>query len=103
MAMYHEDRSTIVEPDSSSWASGGCLSQYDPAGNLRPVAYLSKKLAAAECNYEIHDKELLATIRCLTEWRAELIGLENPFVIITDHKNLEYFMTRRKLTERQAG
>ena len=43
---------------------------------------------------------MLAIIRCLQEWDAELRGVRS-FEIHTDHKNLEYFMTARKLTERQ--
>jgi len=66
------------------------------------VAYLSRKLTPAECNYEIHDKELLAVIQSLEEWRAELVSVAAPFQIMTDHKNLEYFMTTRKLSERQV-
>jgi hypothetical protein len=37
---------------------------------------------------------------CLKEWDAELRGLKE-FDICTDDKSLEYFMTVRKLTERQ--
>ena len=43
---------------------------------------------------------MLAIVRCLEEWDAELRGVKE-FDICTDHKNLEYFMTVRKLTERQ--
>ncbi|KAI1002681.1 hypothetical protein K3495_g5518 [Podosphaera aphanis] len=43
---------------------------------------------------------MLAIIRCLEEWDAELRGV-GRFDICTDHKNLEYFMTVRRLTERQ--
>jgi hypothetical protein len=61
-------------------------------------------MALAEMNYEIHDKELLAIIRALEEWRAELEGLQrdDPFDIFTDHQALEYFMTTKKLNSRQA-
>ena len=48
----------------------------------------------------MHDKELLAIICCLKEWESELIGVKN-FRIITDHRNLRYFATLRRLTERQ--
>ena len=44
---------------------------------------------------------MLAIIRCLEEWDSELRGLRE-FEICSDHKNLEYFMTTRKLTERQV-
>lgn len=45
LAMWHDDRETVLETDASGWATGGCLSQYDEGGRLRPVAYHSKKLA----------------------------------------------------------
>lgn len=55
-------RATILETDSSGWATGGVLMQYDDDGLLRPCAYFSKKNMPAEYNYQIHDKELLAVI-----------------------------------------
>jgi len=55
-----------------------------------------------EQNYEIHDKEMLAIIRALEEWRHFLEGARHPIEIWTDHKNLEYFMTAKKLNRRQA-
>jgi len=55
-----------------------------------------------ERNYEIHDKKMLAIIRALEEWRHFLEGAIYPVEIWTDHKNLEYFMTAKKLNHRQA-
>jgi len=55
-----------------------------------------------ERNYEIHDKEMLAIIHALEEWRHFLEGAQHPVEIWTDHKNLEYFMTAKKLNRRQA-
>ncbi|KAG0155742.1 hypothetical protein PDIDSM_2915 [Penicillium digitatum] len=54
----------VLETDASDFVSAGVLSQYDDAGILHPIAFFSKKHSAAECNYEIYDKELLAIIRC---------------------------------------
>ena len=58
----------------------------------------------AELNYDIHDKEMLAIIRALQEWRAELGGLQTmePFSVYSDHRALEYFMSTKKLSARQA-
>ena len=53
-------------------------------------------------NYEIHDKEMLAIIRALEEWRHFLEGATHLVEIWTDHKNLEYFMMAKKLNRRQA-
>jgi len=55
-----------------------------------------------ERNYEIHDKEMLAVIRCLEAWRHFLEGARTKFEIWTDHKNLEYFMMNQKLNRRQV-
>ena len=95
-------RPVIVETDSSDYVSAGVLSQYDDEGVLHPVAFFSKKHSVTECNYEIYDKELLAIIRCFEEWRPELEGTPSPIKVITDHRNLEYFMTTKLLNRRQA-
>jgi len=55
-------------------------------------------MAPAECNYEIYDKEMLAIIRLLSQWRVELQGTGFRVQIYTDHKALEYFMTTKQLT-----
>jgi hypothetical protein len=90
-----------VEADSSEWSVGNILSQYDEKGELHLCAYFSKKNSPAECNYKIYNKELLAIIRCLEEWDAELRSVKD-FIILTNHKNLEHFMKTRQLTERQV-
>ena len=100
LVQFDSERETILETDASEWCIGGTLMQYDKKGVLHPCAYYSKKNNPAECNYEIYDKEMLAIVRCLEEWDAELRSVSH-FEIRTDHKNLEYFMTVRKLTERQ--
>lgn len=102
LALYDPDNQTVVEADCSGYVLGACLSQFDRHKILRPVAYYSRKLSPAECNYEIHDKELLAVISALEVWRGELVGLKESFVVLSDHKNLQYFMTNRKLSERQV-
>ena len=55
-----------------------------------------------EWNYEIHDKEMLAIVRALEEWRHFVEGVEHRCEIWTDHKNLQYFMMAKKLNRRQA-
>ena len=58
-------------------------------------------MTSAQSNYEIHDKELLAVINCLSEWDGMLRSVVK-FMVITDHKNLEYFGKPQQLTERQV-
>ena len=58
------------------------------------MAYYSKKYTLVKSNYEIHDKELLVIMRCLEAWDAELRSVLKGFNIITDHKNIEYFLKK---------
>ncbi len=60
---FDQNREAILETDSFDYVNGGILSQYDDEGTLHSMAYYSKNLSLAECNYEIYDKELLAIIR----------------------------------------
>ena len=69
---------------------------------LHPVAYPSRKHSPAECNYDIYDKDLMAIIKALAEWRPECEGAGYPIQLITDYKNLEYFMTKKLSNRRQA-
>jgi len=92
-----------IEADSSDFVTGAVLSQQSTTdGKWHPVAFYSKSLSSVERNYEIHDKEMLAIICMLEEWRHFLEGATHPVEIWTDHKNLEYFMTAKKLNHRQA-
>lgn len=105
LAHFHHGRPTRVETDASQGVIAGVLSQQQADGQWHPVAFYSEVLHGAERNYHIHDKELLAVIRALQCWRAELIGLQNgePFLILSDHEALKYFSTKRLLNIRQAG
>ena len=102
LAHFDPDLECIIETDASDFVTAGVMSQRGPDGILRPVAFFSQKHSPAECNYEIYDKELLAIIRAFEEWRPKLEGSGMPVQVLTDHRNLEYFMTTKTLTRRQA-
>ena len=96
------DKKMRMEVDTSNYATGGVLSLEGKDGLWRPVAFLSKSLNETKRNYKIHDKEMLAIIRGLENWRHLLEGTYFKFEIWTDHKNLEYFIKTQKLNQRQA-
>ncbi|GLB45128.1 putative retrotransposable element tf2 155 kda protein type 1-like [Lyophyllum shimeji] len=92
-----------LPPNLSDFATSAVLSQQSPEDEKwHPVAFYSKSLNAVERNYEIYDKEMLAIIRALEEWRHFLEGARHKVEIYMDHKNLEYFLTAKKLNRRQA-
>jgi hypothetical protein len=95
-------KEAIIETDASDFVSTGVLSQHNDEGVLCLVAFFSKKHSSVKCNYEIYDKELLAIIRCFEEWRPEVEGSEIPIKVLSDHRNLEYFMSIKMLNRRQA-
>ena len=99
---YNLNLKIIVETDTSDYVSGGILSQYDKNDVLSPIAYFFKKHNPAECNYEIYNKELMAIVCAFKEWCSELEGSTYPIDVITDHKNLEYFMFIKQLSHCQA-
>ena len=59
------DKEFRVEADASNYTTGGVLSMKCSDEMWRPVAFISKSLSNTERNYEIHDKEMLAVVRCL--------------------------------------
>ena len=101
LTQFDPDRTTLVETDASSWCIEEVLFQFDDDDLFRLCAYFSKKNLSAECNYEIHDKKMLTIVRCLKKWDSELRNVQD-FEIITDHKNLKYFLTVKKLSERHV-
>ena len=88
LAILDINKEMRVEADASDYATGGVLSTKYEDGKWRPVAFISKSLNTIEWNYEIHNKEMLAVIRCLEAWRYYLEGVKLEFEIWTDHKNL---------------
>ena len=102
LAHFHPDRPSTIETDASDFAIAAVLSQPDSSDILHPIAFYSRKLTAAELNYEIYDKEMLAIVMALKEWRAYLEGAAHPFTVYTDHRNLEYFTTTKVLNRRQS-
>jgi hypothetical protein len=102
LAHFDPERPSMLETDASDGAIAGVFSQKQPDGEWHPVAYYSKTMIDAELNYHIHDKEMLAIIFSFQHWRAQLEGTPEPIKVVSDHKALEYFMTTKALTARQA-
>ncbi|KAL0154966.1 hypothetical protein M9458_049229, partial [Cirrhinus mrigala] len=96
-------RQFVVEVDASEVGVGAVLSQRSPSDDkMHPCAFFSHRLSSAESNYDIGNRELLAVKLALEEWRHWLEGSGVPFMVWTDHKNLEYIRTAKRLNSRQA-
>jgi len=89
----------VLHTDASDTAVGAVLMQ-DQGQGLQPIAYESRKLTPAEKNYPVHEKELLAVMYALKQWRHYLLGAHSK--VQTDHKSLTFIQTQPHLSQRQA-
>jgi hypothetical protein len=61
------------------------------------MAFFLRKLLLVKLNYEIYNKELLAIVKALHEWRIYLEGSTFLVQVLIDYKNLIYFTTTKEL------
>ncbi len=92
----------MIEIDASNYVFKDILSQYDENKILHSVVYFSKKHNSVECNYEIYDKELMIIVCAFKKWWLELEDSIYSIKMITNHKNLKYFMSTKQLNHHQA-
>ena len=95
------DKQFWMETDASNYAYGTVLSQKQPDNWHHLIGFMSKSMNLAECNYSILDKEALAIVKGLQNWRHWLKWTKLPIQILTNHKNLEYFTKPQVLNRRQ--
>ena len=100
--MLDTSKPFYIMTDASLTTTGGILMQRDSNRDLHPCTYHSTTFSPAEQNYNIYDRELLAVIQALKEWRHYLTRTEHQVTVIMDHKNLGYFKQPQKLTHCQA-
>jgi RNase H-like domain found in reverse transcriptase len=77
-----------IQVNSLLFATGGILTQIDTNGDRHPCAYLSKNLTKEQRNYDTGDRELLAIIWALKEWRHYIQGSGHTIIVLSDHDNL---------------
>jgi hypothetical protein len=79
----------------------GCMYGQGPTWQFcRPAGFMSRKFTAAQHNYRVFEIETLAILEALLKWEDKLLGYR--IHVVTDHKALEFFLTQRKLSSRQA-
>ncbi len=100
---FNSKQQTILKINASDYVKDEILSQYDDENVLHSVAFYSKSMILAECNYHIYDKKLLIIIWCFEHWRLELECTELLIQMFIDHQTLKIFMKNKQLTRRQVN
>jgi len=96
LALCSREGSLVLRTDASNYALGAVLYQQSADGLFRPLEFRSKRMTPAQCNYAAHDRELLAVIYALREFRSYLIHRE--FVVETDNSALSQILKMRELS-----
>ena len=91
LMMPDHTRPFQMQVDSSLFATGGILTQMDTNGDRHPCAYLSKSLTKEQRNYDTGDRELLAIVHALKEWRHYIQGSGHTTTVLSNHNNLRHF------------
>lgn len=86
-------RGFFVQCDSSDYAIGGSLYQMSDNQERNVIAYTSITLKGSQLAYTTTEKELLALVHCLRQWRTFLLGQD--VTVLTDHKSLCFLFTSR--------
>ena len=82
----------VVRSEASDKGVGAVWLQYHD-GVPFPVAFVSRGLKAAECNYSTIEKECLAIVVTVQRFSIYLMG--KHFYLETDHKPLTYTVMPR--------
>jgi hypothetical protein len=80
----------LLSTDASGYGIGAILKQHDENEKERVIAYASRNLSKPETNYSVTEREMLAVVFGITQFRHFLFG--NHFKVITDHCALCYLM-----------
>jgi hypothetical protein len=91
-----------IETDASGFACRGVLYQKQD-NHWCTIAFYSTSMTKTERNYRVEDRELLAIILALMDWRHYLMGARETFEIWSDHSNLQYFRQPQKVNRQHAG
>jgi len=107
------EKKFYLQTDASAYGVGAVLSQEGEIPTtsalskrqkpvLHPIAYYSATFIPAERNYDIYKRELLAVMKALSHWQPYLGWTKEPFTIMTDHANLQYWKSPKNLNQRTA-
>ena len=89
----------VVDTDASDEGLGAVVSQIDPDGDERPLAFASRTLSESEKKWTVMEIECLAIVWAVTDqFHCYIYG--TTFTVKTDNRPLKWLQTLRKPTPR---
>jgi hypothetical protein len=67
----------LVETNAFDYALTGIISSMTPDSEIHPIAFHSCTFTNTDCNYNTHDKELLAIFESFKVWHHYLEGSQH--------------------------
>lgn len=106
LALPKENEPYTIATDASDFGMGAVLLQEHESGTdvdgrvlLKPVAYWSRKFSPAERNYSTYEKEFLALVSALRQWRHKVENGKR-LTVLTDHQPLLRWTVQQELKQR---
>ena len=92
----------VVHTDASDVALGAVLMQ-DFGKGLQPIEFLSKKFGDTQRKYQVFEKEILALVTALREWRHYLLGAKAGVTLYTDNRAVTHLKTLKTPGRKELG
>ena len=100
--MFNPNKLVKLETNALDYAMGVQIGQRDENGKVRLIVFFSKKLYGVELNYPIYDKEFLAIIQAIKEFKHYMLRTKFLVKVYMDYQNIAHFATTHKLSKRQV-
>lgn len=97
LSIFDPGKETFLFTDASALGVGAVLKQIQTNGDLKPVAYFSKKFTPSQAKKKAVYLECLAIQEAIRYWQHWLIGIK--FQVVSDHKPLENLRVKARTDE----